>query len=86
VQALYFDRKYHTITSAQLWWDRHKYLVDIREQLTHFLKWRSQAFMARISLQLQRIPRPHRRSHVAYAPDGKETGGELHPALRKDTE
>ena len=39
VQALYFDKAYHNLTTARLWWDEHKHMFDPREKLmTHALQ------------------------------------------------
>lgn len=36
VQALYFDKQFHNLTTARLWWDAHKQMFDSREKLmTH---------------------------------------------------
>jgi hypothetical protein len=39
MQALYFDKSHHNLTSARLWWDQHKQMFDSREKImTHALK------------------------------------------------
>ena len=39
LQAVYFDKRYHNLTSARLWWDLNKSMFDSREQLmTHAFK------------------------------------------------
>jgi hypothetical protein len=33
LQALYFDKAHHNLTSARMWWDAHKEMFDSREKL-----------------------------------------------------
>jgi hypothetical protein len=36
MQAIYFDKKYHNLTTARLWWAQHKHMFDTREQLMSY--------------------------------------------------
>ena len=33
MQALYFDKSHHNLTSARMWYERHKYMFDTRQKL-----------------------------------------------------